>query len=55
MIKTILPTVVFIICVVLTGYGEDPYFPQTDPENHGIPLEVLEELSVAINEYFESD
>jgi len=53
--KTILPAVVFVMCIVLVGYGEDPCSPQTDPENHGIPVEVLEELSATIGEHFEDD
>ena len=55
MIKTIWPAVVFVMCSVLVGYGEDPCSHQTDPENHGIPVEVLEEFSTTIYKHFEDD
>ena len=34
---------------------EDPCLPQADPEIHGIPVEVLEELSATIHGHFEDD
>ena len=55
MFKVIWPAAVFVMCIALIGYGEDPYFPQADPEIHGIPAEALEELSATIHKHFEDD
>ncbi len=55
MFKTIWPAVVFVMCMVLIGYGEAPCFPQADPEVFGISVDALEELSAIINEHFEDD
>jgi len=55
MFKAIWPAAVFVMCIVLIGYGEDPCFPQADPEIYGIPAEVLKELSATIHGHFEDD
>lgn len=55
MFKAIKLALVFVTCIVLTGYGESPSFPYADPEIHGIPAEAIEELSTTINNYFEDD
>jgi len=55
MFKTVWPATVFVMCIVLTGYGEAPSFPYADPEIHGIPPEALEELSALITNHFDAD
>ncbi len=55
MFKAIWPAAVFVMCIALIGYGEDPCFPQADPEIHGIPPDALEELSAIIHGHFEDD
>jgi len=55
MIKSIWPAVLFIMCIVLVGYGEDPCSPQADPEIHGIPADAIQELSAIIQKNFEDD
>ena len=53
--KSIWPAAVFVMCIILTGYGENPCFAQADPEIHGIPAAALDELSATIHQHCEDD
>ena len=55
MFKAIWPAAVLVMCMVLIGYGQDPGFPHADPDIHGIPADVLDELSATIQKHFEDD